>query len=237
MNRAACILLMMAMFYPAVGCHHAGTAPPGWYGESVTTLHRTNTLHTDPTPHAQGNGDQAIGTLQIIICYGTVLSNHTVLRLTSPGKEPLFWDPGGTYKQDDPAYARRHDVLTNNAPSIDEWWRYRRDGCREPVMEVYRWSIDAERASRFHDILTEYADPNDPTQTFEPDAGGLQCCKRVSEFMMRFADGRPGVTKKYFWPHELGEHLWGQKPDDVTVYRADGPVTIYRHGRASAVAE
>ena len=55
--------------------------------------------------------------------------------------------------------------------------------------------------------------------------------------VVRFADGRPDVTKKYFWPHELGEHLWDQQPDSVTVYRADGATMIYRIGSASAVAE
>ena len=232
MNRAARILLILSMCFPAVGCHHAGTAPPGWYGEPVGAQDTNG-----PANQAQGNGHPATGTLQVVICYGTVLSNHTALRLTTPNQPALFWDPGGTYKHDDPAYARRHDVLTQNAPSIEEWWRYRRDGCREPVMEVYRWSIDAEQAKRMYHVLTEYADPADPAQTFEPDAGGLQCCKRVSELLIRFADGRPGVKKNYFWPHELGEHLWSQQPEDVTVYRAEGPATAYRYRPASAVAE
>ncbi len=211
-------LLLLAILCPAVGCHHAGTTPAGWYGQTITAPDTNN-----PASHTQGNGIRATGTLQVIICYGKVLSNHTALRLTAPDQNPLLWDPGGTYRQDDPAYARRHDVLTNNAPSIDEWWRYRRDGCREPVMEVYQWSIDAEQARRLHAVLLNRADPADPSQTFEPDAGGLQCSTRVSEFLMRFADGRPGVTKKFFWPHKLGEHLWGQNPDSVTVYRADAP--------------
>jgi hypothetical protein len=231
-TRRILLLLLMLLIAPAVACHHAGTAPPGWVGEPVTAPDTT-----DPTNQSQGNGGQSTGTLQVVICYGKLLSNHTALRLTTPDQTTLFWDPGGTYQHDDPAYARRHDVLTDNAPSIDEWWRYRRDGCREPIMEVYRWSIDTEQAKRIHRILTEYVDPTDPTQTFEPDAGGLQCCKRVSELLIRFADGRPAVTKRYFWPHELGEHLWGQQPDDVTVYRADGPTTAYRLGAVPTLNE
>lgn len=232
MNRIGRILLLSAMLATALGCHHAGTAPPGWHGQPVATPDARGTTNL-----AQGNGHPNTGTLEVVICYGKVLSNHTALRLTAPDRSTLFWDPGGTYKYDDPAYARRNDVLTENAPSIEQWWHYRRDGCREPIMEVYRWSIDTRQAERLHRILTEHADPADPTQTFEPDAGGLQCCKRVSEFLMRFADGRPSVTEKYFWPHELGEHLWAQQPDDVTVYRDNGEIQTFRRGANGASSE
>lgn len=228
MNRATTSLLSVIICL-AAGCHHAGAVPPGWRGEPISVLDGNDTPYTDSAHDGRGNGHQPPGTLQVFICYGTVLSNHTALRLIAPGKETLMWDPGGTYKQDDPAYARRHDVLTQNAPSVEQWWRYRRDGCREPVMEVYQWSIDAEQARRLHGVLLNRVDPADASQTFEPDAGGLQCCKKVSEFLARFADGRPGVTKKFFWPHELGEHLWGQNPDRVTILRSDGRhIVCYR---------
>lgn len=225
------------MFCPAQGCHHAGTVPPGWRGEQITSHETANAQSANLSNHAQGNGEQTAGALQVYICYGRLLSNHTALRLTAPNKPTLFWDPGGTYKQDDPAYARRHDVITKNAPSLDEWWRYRRDGCREPIMEVYQWSLDAKQAQRLHQVLLNRTDPTDPTQTFEPDAGGLQCCKRVSELLMRFSPGRPVVMKKYFWPHELGEHLWDQQPEVVLVYRADAPAMAYRYRDSSTVAE
>ena len=53
--------------------------------------------------------------------------------------------------------------------------RYRRDRCLEPVMEVFQWSLDTQQAHRLHALLTRYQDPGDPTETFEPDSGGLQC--------------------------------------------------------------
>ena len=73
----------------------------------------------------------------VFICYGNVLSNHTALRLETPGKPALMWDPGGTFLENDPTRKRAHDVITHNAPSVWQWWLYRRDGCKEPVMQVF----------------------------------------------------------------------------------------------------
>jgi len=209
----------------AAGCHHGGLAPAGWTGEPIDPQQITS------------NEDPSQATLQVVICYGKVFSNHTALRLIAPGRQTLMWDPGGTYSQADPTRARRHDVLTQNAPTIDEWWRYRRDGCLEPVMEVFQWPLEAQQADRLHALLTRYQDPADPAQSFEPDAGGLQCCKKVSEYLMRFADGRPAVKEIMFWPHELGEHLWTQSPDRVIIFRRDGPAYVYRQGSASTASE
>lgn len=209
------------------GCHHAGTVPPGWQGKPLISESLPGPSQTVPDTGPQGNGSGPPAILQVVICYGKTLSNHTALRLEAPGVQTLMWDPGGTYKQDDPAYERRYDVLTRNAPTIQQWWLYRRDRCREPVMEVFQWSIIPDQARRLHTILLTRHDPDDPAQLFEPDAGGLECCKRVSEFLSRFADDRPAVSTRYFWPHKLGEHLWTQQPDRVIVYRKEGPNMVY----------
>ncbi len=214
-----CLCLSLAL---AAGCHNAGTVPPGWQSNPIASE------DSDTQPSAQ---------LQVIICYGKVFSNHTALRLTTPNKPDLLWDPGGTFLQHKLGHGRRHDVITQNSPTIDRWWQYRRDGCREPVMEVYQWSLEPDQANRLHMILIDYQDPTDPAQTFEPDAGGLQCCTKITEFLMRFADGRPHVNEKIFWPHKLGEHLWTQNPDRVLIFRADGESSAYRKHVTSRAAE
>lgn len=229
--------LMSLVICLTVGCHHAGTIPPGWRGEPISLSGDEQAEHVGSARTGQGNGGGSQGLLQVFICYGKVLSNHTAVRLGTPGKETLMWDPGGTYGQYDPSYARRHDVLTKNAPTVDQWWRYRRDRCREPIMEVFQWSIDADQARRLHAVLLNYHDPADTAQTFEPDTGGLQCCTKVSEYLMRFADGRPAVPGKLFWPHELGEHLWTQEPDSVMVFRSDGESDVYRRDTGSGVTK
>ncbi len=231
-------LLALALLICA-GCHHAGTIPPSWLGKSISSV---DDQQPQPQPLAfahtsKTSSNNAHAQLQVFICYGNQLSNHTALRLTVPDKQTLMWDPGGTYLQNDPSRARRHDVITQNAPTVNQWWHYRRDGCREPVMEVFQWSIDPRQANRLHAILLDYQDPNDPTQTFEPDAGGLQCCKKVSEFLMRFTGDHPHVTKKMFWPHKLGEHLWTQNPDSVMVFRSEGDSLIYRRDAEPPTSE
>ncbi len=221
------------------GCHHAGTIPTGWRGDPISLIDNQETQPNAPAHNGLGNGNasDSPAQLQVFICYGKVLSNHTALRLSAPGKQTLMWDPGGTYQQHDPSRARRHDVLTTNAATVNEWWRYRRDGCLEPVMEVFQWSLDTDQAQRLHAILLERQDPDDPTQSFEPDAGGLQCSNRVSEFLMRFTGDRPAVPRKIFWPHELGEHLWTQNPDSVMVFRSDGGSYLYRRDSTPTPAQ
>lgn len=214
------------------GCHHAGVVPDGWNSTEVLI---ENGEPTDNSIAPQNNDSDSSGTLQVIICYGMVLSNHTAVRLCVPNHNTLMWDPGGSYLKEDPTRARIHDVITEQAPTIFQWWEYRRDGCQEPVMEVFEWSIAADQANRLRTILLEWHDPLDPKQTFEPDAGGLQCCFRASEFLMRFGDHRPYVPKLYFWPHELGEHLWTQQPDRVLIYRRHGESMAY-HRDAVAIS-
>lgn len=235
--RASSIALLLMTAGLVGGCHHAGTIPHGWRGEPLPPDAFASHPVQSQTP---GNGDDRAGDgdrgqLQVFICYGKVLSNHCVLRLTAPGKQTLMWDPGGTYGQFDPKYARRHDVLTQNATSVDQWWRYRRDGCLEPVMEVFQWELDPGQANRLHALLLTGEDPTDPTQTFEPSGAALQCSNKVSEFLMRFADGRPFVPHKMFWPHDLGEHLWTQSPDRVMVFKRNGPAYVYRRDTPQAV--
>lgn len=202
--------MMLVPCWLLIGCHHAGTVPPGWLAQPY---------------HAEADPDD--GRLQVFICYGQVLSNHSALRLVTPERPTLMWDPGGTYEHDDPAYGREHDVLTRGDVSVDQWWHYRKDICREPVVEMYEWRLPDKQARRLYAILTTRHDPLDPSQTFEPDALGLGCSLRVSTFLDRFADGRPAVQAHYFWPHELGEHLWAQSPDRVVIFRSGGPTLAY----------
>jgi len=218
-------LPLILLFCLVPGCHHGGTAPANWTGTPI-----------NPS-QADEQEDPSQSTLQVFICYGKVFPNHTALRLRSPGQQTLMWDPGGTYHQADPTRARSHDVLTQNAPTVDEWWQYRRDGCLEPVMEVFQWSLDAPQAQRLHTLLTDHQDPAAPNETFEPDGGGLQCCKKVSEFLMRFADDKPAVPAKMFWPHKLAEHLWTQSPQSVLVFRSDGQGYVYRNDSTPPVPD
>lgn len=221
-------MLLSCVYGLTTGCHHAGIAPAGWV-DSPYDFAQESGPASGPESDATLNGyGRPSGRLQVFTCYGAILSNHTALRLETPGKPTLMWDPGGTYKLDDPDYARKYDVLTRNAPSIEQWWFYRGQQCNEPTMHMYEWLIDEDQAKRLHTILLTRHDPLDETQIFMPDAGGLACCKRVSEFLSRFADGKPDIKEYYFWPHKLGDHLWTQAPHRVVIFRKHGPITAYQ---------
>ncbi|GAB4108203.1 MAG: hypothetical protein Kow00105_14540 [Phycisphaeraceae bacterium] len=207
-----------------MGCHHAGILPAGWRPAAADTNSLGNGIH-DELPDSEIS--QQPGRLQIIICYGELISNHTALRLVTPGKPTLVWDPGGSFMHDNPTYGRKRDVLTQNAPTLEQWWAYRRDGCQEPIMHVYEWAITPRQAQRLYHVLTRFHDPLDPKVRFNPDAPALQCCKKTCEFLQQFADGAPDVPERFFWPHQLGDHLWGQHPGRVLIYRAGRPVEVY----------
>jgi len=35
------------------------------------------------------------------------------------------------------------------------------------------------------------------------------------------------VEKRYFWPHNLAEHLWTQSPDRVVIFYNHSPDRVY----------
>ena len=204
----------------ACGCH-AGRpqVPEGWSAipESI-----------DQRP-AVGRHDR----LQVIICYGRFFSNHSTVRLSGPGHEVLFWDPGGIYKADDPQYVRRGDLLLDRTPDLDEWWRYRSEGCREPFMKVFEWDLDPLESARLHEALHVGSRFSKDPDDFQTETSGGFCCIAVSEYLRRFAAPRIAVTSRYFWPHKLAQHLWSQAPDCVRVYEKGAPVRLYVRGKGS----
>jgi len=167
------------------------------------------------------------GLLQVIISYGYMYSNHTGLRLTCPGRVQLFWDPGGIYKEDDPSYGRRDDLILGKPPTIEQWWAYRTQSCHEPIMAVYEWDLSSQSAEALYGVLINGTDADHPAGYFHSDVASWYCCVAVSDFLMRFAKHELAVPRTWMLPLNLGKHLWTQSPDRVRIFRIEKQPKTY----------
>lgn len=215
MTRIALIGLVVSIL---CGCHYGVPAPDGWVGRP------------SPAGFVVGDGDPIDqARLQVLIHYGYMYSNHSTLRLICPGQPVLFWDPGGTYGDEDPTMGRNCDLLLTNPPTVEQWWAYRNKGCNEPIMAVFEWGLPDELARRLHTTLLNGTDENHPQGTFHSDIAGWACCVAICDFLMRFASDRLAVPRTWMLPRNLGRHLWTQSPDRVHIFRADKPTMVYEY--------
>ena len=214
MKRIAVIGLVISAL---CGCHYGVPAPDGWVGRPVD-LRQADSDHLDTR-----------GRLQVLIHYGYMYSNHSTLRLTCPGKPVLFWDPGGTYGDEDPSHGRKRDLLFVKPPTVMQWWKYRNKSCNEPIMAVYEWDLPDELARRLHATLLNGTDESHPQGYFHSDIAGWACCVAICDFLMRFADDRLTIPRTWMLPRNLGRHLWTQSPDRVHIFRAEKPTRVYEY--------
>ncbi len=225
-------LLAVVVSQLMVGCHLGVPVPAGWVAVADVTQDSVDGGVAVASGSNQSDQDTGLskgggGVLQVIVCYGAFFSNHTALRLTCPGRADVFWDPGGTYGEDDLAMGRRRDLILGRGLTIERWWAYRRDGCNEPIMAVYEWDVTNGLAVRLRGVLVEGVDPVDPTVGFYCDAGAWMCCVSICEFLDRFTGGLVVVPKRWVLPLNLGRHLWTQGPSRVRIFRVGRGSTVY----------
>lgn len=215
MRHLLCVAVIFVLS-GAAGCHGGVPAPKGWVNVG-----------------GGGAGGEAVadrddrGALQVIICYGAHFSNHAALRLTCPGRLVLFWDPGGNYGEDDPGSGRARDLILARPPTIQQWWDYRRNGCREPIMAVYEWELSGHDARAMHGVLLHGLAADEPGGPFHSDAPGWYCSLSICDFLARCGGKAVAMPQRWFLPLNLGKHLWTQSPDRVTIFRDQQPPAVY----------
>ena len=205
-------LLSLLLF---TGCVHlpAPHLPQSWNG----TVADDRAL-IDPPNQAQ---------LQIIIAYGQLVENHAALRLVSPGRQALFWDPGGGYNKQTAPHTRWNDLIVQDPPDLKTYLAFRRTRF-DSAVEVFEWIITAEQAEELYDVLQNGRDASDPSGAFRTSTMGLFCSVAISDFLNRFAGDILTVSDTYFWPNELAKVLYTQSPNRVIMIRPDNPLVIYQ---------
>ena len=195
-----------------VGCNASGPViPKGWRSYPIDSVLMNSRRDDEPR-------------LQVIICYGLMISHHSDLRVTCPDRRPVFWDPGGDYKEKEWGYKRRHDVMYEHSPDLFEWWRHRSKQWDEPFMKVFEWDLTRHDAERLHtEILKGCNNPG----AFKTQTMGGFCNIAVCDYLQRFAKPRIDIPEKMIWPNSLAEHLWTQRPNRVLVFEANKSMLIY----------
>ncbi len=187
--------------------------PSSWKGMAV-----------EPVNFADNPGK---GRLQIIVAYGLLVENHVALRLVCPGRQVIFWDPGGEYNLKKAPHTRRDDLIVVDPPDLLTYLEFR-DRFNDEVVEIFEWELEADHAMRLYDILNYGTDENHPGGLFKTDTAGFFCSIAVSSFLKRFASDVVTVSDTYFWPNDLARELYTQNPDRVLFFRRKhGPMAYF----------
>lgn len=221
------------VWYCLAGCHLGGPVIPvdGWTGKMVSAevIEPVALSSGTSVVNESGDiGDKAVDRLQVIICYGSLMSDHTALRLLREGYEPVFWDPAGSYRISDKEVKRAGDLIVRKQPTIETYWLWRNKACNNIGMEVFEWIISAQEAEKLHTILLNGCDSKQPEGEFITNTLGLFCAKAVSDFLKRFGPASgPHIEHCTMIPHKLAGQLWQQRPNFVYVFSDDQPLIQY----------
>lgn len=166
--------------------------------------------------------------LQVLVMYSGASSVHAALRIVSPHKGPLFWDPAGGYGRDGSARAQRvRDVIVENPPTLAEYLVFRRE-IPTAATEIFEWRLPPQLSNTLYDILADGADGSHPNGKFNTRGIGMFCGANVSDFLSRFVRDIM-LVQKVIYPHDLARQLYRQYPDRVIIVR-DGRLQTYRPG-------
>ncbi|MBB6428719.1 hypothetical protein [Algisphaera agarilytica] len=210
------------------GCRSGAVAPAGWTADETA----------DVAPEAWQSEAQAVRDrtprLQVFIHYSRTHSTHTALRVTTPGKPPVFWDPGGAYGLTKPSYGRKNDVILDAPPDLPTWWVYRKRWLKEPFLYVFEWDLEAPHARAMRDALLDGAINGRKAEVFQTIRTPGLCVFGMCEFLRTY--GPPHISTELhtnLLPNTLAMQLWDENPDRVLRYEGDldaVPVVLTRTG-------
>lgn len=196
---------VFGLLFFSIGCGHAPAPYMPSQIEFVTVSPQT--LADRP--------DQA--TLHVLIIYGPASCNHVALRLFSPDKGAVFWDPAGYYGiQGSITAHRKNDILIRDAPSLETYISFRTETeFPSKAMEIFEWQISKKQALRLQQTLIQGAKTALPQPgTFKTKGTGLYCGSDVSGFLDTYAADVMTIEQT-FYPHDMEKQLYTQKPDRI----------------------
>lgn len=178
-----------------------------------------------------------VAKLQVIITYNPLFCTHTALRLVRANAPPVLWDPAGSYGTIGEALPdfdtrettinRTNDLIMDNVPSLDNYWQFSLH-LNDVGMEVFEWQIPNSVADSLLKRLQMGADllPGDE-HDFKTETTGFFCSVAVSDFLNRYAKQFIPIQERYFFPHNLAEHLYQQDPTRIVIYRKGEKKLVY----------
>jgi hypothetical protein len=224
MKKILIVLLLLGTGINAGCCFHRSyppMLPTSW-----------NANECDPKS-LDDNPEQA--KLHVMVMYHKTSCKHTALRLYSPSKGPLFWDPAGAFATQirylGPAARhnrdfatkrymdaeRRDDVMSDKVPSLNQYLDWRKT-INTHAVEIFEFNITDSEAEELYVILRYGTNRSHPKGRFSTKAIGLTCGLSVARFLHRFAEDIVEVDTVFF-PHNLAKQLYNKNPDRVIIYR------------------
>jgi len=217
MVQCKCLLLALAGLM-LVGCNEIRPhVPDGWVMRDEQPVATVEAAYAAPQQ----------GRLQLVICYGKLLSAHAALRLMPVHNPPLYWDPGGKFGLYSTGYTRRKDIVTEPAPDMDELWAYRKRRGHNYSMLIFEWDLPRDRIEHIRRTLLAGLSDEQGPNIFETDAEGMQCSTYVSRFLTLHTQDVIPIEKTYMYPHDLGRKLWKHEPSRVYLFDIGQDVITY----------
>ncbi len=201
-------IILLALISLATGCVHS----PLPYLEKNWQHRRLPLQNLTDTP------DKAC--LQILIMYSGHSCAHSALRIYSPDKGALFWDPGGGYGSAGSVSARRQrDLVFDKTPSLNDYLAFRKE-IPTSATEIFEWKLSLKKGAELYDILLTASGKPFTPNSFSTDADGLFCGYLISIFLYQFTKDIVNVDKTFF-PHNLAKQFYKQHPDRVIIVKDD----------------
>lgn len=217
-------LTICGCLYLLSGCIHASVP------------HLPNTWNGTPTDMDVTIDRPGQARIQVIIGYGIFMDNHAALRLVCPGRQDIFWDPGGGYNVETAPHTRWNDLIIEDPPDLRTYLEFRKSTHYDDAVEVFEWDITTAQAIRLYDVLWNGTNAGHPAGRFSANTPGLFCSTAISDFLGRFATDIMTLEDKYFWPNELARVLYTQSPSRVMIFRVGKPPMVYVQPRKSSHA-
>ena len=218
------LTLCVCLYLPA-GCIHAPVP------------HLPSTWNGTPAGMDVTDGKPGQALIQVIIGYGIFMDNHAALRLVCPGRQDIFWDPGGGYNVETAPHTRWNDLIIEDPPDLKTYLEFRKNTHYDDAVEVFEWDITTSQALALYDVLWNGTNADHPAGRFGSDTPGLFCSTAISDFLGRFATDIMTLNDTYFWPNELARVLYTQSPNRVMIFRVGRPPMVYIQPRKASHAQ
>jgi hypothetical protein len=212
---AAALLVLVVLS----ACSPAPHVPSDWPSRIIT--------------QQEVEGEDQTPLLQVFLCYGLIVDNHTTLRLVNPGKPALFWDPGGSFREQYPESPYSAYLFYEQAPSALRYlqWRMR---VPDAATEIFEFQLSPSEAEQMWAVLRHGTSADDPRGAFSSSSIPMRCCLSISDYLQRFAPARLQPGRKFFWPRDLAKVFYTMTPKRVMIYRRHRDMLEIQPQRAAA---
>ena len=195
-------------------------------------------LHNDliPTEYTQKNAthiENKEPNIQIIVTRGPFYFTHSAIRIQSK-KRILFWDPSGSYADDEHAeffkehplpdgFSKKNALIVDGIPSLETYWLFSQY-TEDSGMEIFEWALADDVALHYQSILLAGSEGSNNQYDFASQDIFLLCSSALSRFVNRFVSDTIALEDAFFFPDSLAHKLYSLNPDRI-IFFEKGKVT------------